>query len=156
MTTDIAIGMLRKEQAFLRNILKDFTADNAEFAPVEGMMTVAQQIHHIAHTNNWFREGAFGSGFDMDFEKLEAENRSSISFDDAVAELAASYDDCCAFLKSYSDEDLAAPMPPNEIMGTLPRFFVIGAQADHTAHHRGILSVYLRHLGVTPTMVYTT
>jgi uncharacterized damage-inducible protein DinB len=31
---------------------------------------------------------------------------------------------------------------------------VILAQGDHTAHHRGALSVYLRLLGVVPPMVY--
>jgi uncharacterized damage-inducible protein DinB len=154
MTTEQAIGVMQKERAYLNNILKDFTPDHGDFAPVEGMMTTAQQIRHIARTIIWFREGAFGDGFDMDFETYEAENRRAVSFNNAMSELHRTYDDYCAFLEGYSDEDLCAPMLPNEIMGPLPRFTAISAQADHTAHHRGVLSVYLRMLGITPTMVY--
>jgi hypothetical protein len=36
-------------------------------APAEGMLTTAQQVAHVAHTIDWFFEGAFrAEGFDLD------------------------------------------------------------------------------------------
>ena len=39
-------------------------------------------------------------------------------------------------------------------MGGLPRSAIFGAITDHTAHHRGALTVYARLLGKTPPMPY--
>ncbi|NJL28826.1 MAG: hypothetical protein HC897_13505 [Thermoanaerobaculia bacterium] len=39
-------------------------------------------------------------------------------------------------------------------MGGKPRAAIIGAIVDHTAHHRGTLTVYSRLLGYVPPMPY--
>jgi uncharacterized damage-inducible protein DinB len=39
-------------------------------------------------------------------------------------------------------------------MGGLPRCTILNALTDHTAHHRGALSVYARLLGLVPPMPY--
>jgi uncharacterized damage-inducible protein DinB len=145
MTGHEAAEMVRRERAYLMNILGVFPPDKGGFVPAPGMMTAAQQVNHLAATVRWFAAGAFGSGFDMDFEKMEAENRADVSWDQAVSRMEAAYDDYTAFMA----------MPANPIFpeGT-PCAAVIIAQGDHTAHHRGALSVYLRLLGVVPPMVY--
>ena len=119
------------------------------------MMTAAQQVHHLARTVRWFAEGAFGGGFDMDFEKMEADNLAEIAWDEAMLKMNAAYDDFIAFLETLDAVELDAAVPANPIFpeGT-PRSAVILAQGDHTAHHRGALSVYLRLAGVVPPMVY--
>ena len=154
MTGEDAARMVRKERIYLQNILKDFKAEQGDFRPAEGMMNVAQQVYHIAHTVRWFREGAFGEGFNMDFEALEAVNQAPVSLEEAMGVLDKEYDSYAAFLEGQSEADLAAPIPPNPVFGEAPRFVVIFAQMDHTAHHRGSLAVYLRLLGVKPTMIY--
>ncbi|MFA6239435.1 MAG: DinB family protein [Candidatus Hydrogenedentales bacterium] len=148
MTGKLAADELRAERKLLRNILKDFKSAHADFRPTDGMMTVAQQVHHIAYTVKWFQEGAFGTGFSM-----EAENKKARTLEEATKELDAAYDGYIAFVEPLSEAVLHEPLPPNPIMQG-PRLVVIGAQRDHTAHHRGALTVYLRLLGVTPTMVY--
>ncbi len=145
---------LKKERAFLQNILKDFKPEHATFRPTPEMMTVAQQINHIAFTAHWFREGAFGVGFDMDFEKIEAANHQDIGLEEAMNNLDQQYGDYIAFIEPLDESALQAPMKENPIFGALPKEVVLAAQCDHTAHHRGALSVYLRLLGVTPTMIY--
>jgi uncharacterized damage-inducible protein DinB len=155
MTGQEAATMVRRERAYLMNILRAFPRDKGGFIPAPGMMTAAQQVHHLARTVRWFAEGAFGTGFDMDFEKMEADNRAEITWDKAMVTIDAAYDDYIAFLETLGDGELDAPMSANPIFpeGT-PRAAVIIAQGDHTAHHRGALSVYLRLLGVVPPMVY--
>ncbi|NIA13548.1 MAG: DUF664 domain-containing protein [Nitrospiraceae bacterium] len=149
-----AVEILKMQQKFLGNILKGFTPEHGDFVPVEGMMTVAQQVRHIADTFTWFRAGAFEGQFDMDFEKLEAENRKPVTWEEATATLDAALAGFIALLAPMSEADLSAPMVDNPIFGMAPKETVIGAAADHVAHHRGALSVYQRLLGITPAMIY--
>jgi uncharacterized damage-inducible protein DinB len=39
-------------------------------------------------------------------------------------------------------------------MGGVPRMAIFGAITDHTAHHRGALTVYARLAGAVPPMPY--
>lgn len=127
---------------------------DAAFAPKEGLFTVAQQVAHSAHTVEWFMNGAFQGGFDMDFEGIEKQVR-------AVTSLTAArewWDKACATAKAtidaHSDEEWMAPLPPGPIMGGVPKFAIFGALTDHSAHHRGALTVYSRLLGKVPPMPY--
>ena len=45
-------------------------------------------------------------------------------------------------------------MSDNPILGARPRYYLVSAITDHTAHHRGVLAVYARLLGRTPDMPY--
>jgi uncharacterized damage-inducible protein DinB len=149
------VMMMEIERKHLFNILNDFTPEQGDFRPVEGMMTAAQLIRHIARAIKWFREGGFGDGFDMDFEKWAADDSKPVSLADAKDELNRTYDDFIEFLKGKDMGDLMQPMVTNEIFGDSPRIAVLHANQDHTAHHRGALTVYLRLLGKTPTLVYS-
>jgi len=155
MTGQEAADLVRRERHFLQNVLKDFKSEHADFRPAEGMMSVAQSIKHIAITTNWFKEGAFGAGFDMDFEQYMEEMKKPVTLGDAMGQLNSTYDEYIATLESKTSEELAEPMPENQIFGAAPRMVVITSNADHTAHHRGALTVYLRLLGIVPTMVYS-
>ena len=125
------------------------------FAPKEGMFTAAGQVAHASQTVEWFMQGAFrDGGFDLDFERMDKAVRS-------VTSLAAArqwWDKACATAKAtidaHSDDEWMAPLPPGPIMGGLPRFSVFGALTDHSAHHRGALTVYSRLLGKVPPMPY--
>ena len=118
-------------------------------------MTAAQAIKHIAYTTNWFMDGAFGTGFDMDFEQYLEEMKKPVTLEDAMGQLDAAFDKYIALLESKTSEELAGPMPDNKIFGAAPRMVVITSNAEHTAHHRGALGVYLRLLGIVPAMVYS-
>ena len=55
---------------------------------------------------------------------------------------------------SKSIEELRSPLPEGMVMGGAPRLAVISGIDDHTAHHRGALTVYSRMLGLVPDMPY--
>jgi uncharacterized damage-inducible protein DinB len=149
-----AADAIRTEQKFFLNVIGGLESKDGDFRPTPEMMTAAQQVQHVATTLDWFREGAFGSGFEMDFEKLEAANRKPCTLDEAREALEASYERMIATMESKSAEEMMAPLPENPIFGPMPRIVIIHANSDHTAHHRGALSVYLRLLGKTPKMPY--
>jgi uncharacterized damage-inducible protein DinB len=119
------------------------------------MMTVAQQVAHTAQTLEWFIDGVVRpGGFDLDFEKHAGEVAKVTSLGAARKALDAAYAKVLEFLRSRSPEQLAAPLAPGPIMGGQPISDLVWAMVEHTAHHRGALTVYSRMLGKVPPMPY--
>jgi uncharacterized damage-inducible protein DinB len=151
---DFANQLVASQDFFDRSTRVLDEADSG-FRPREGMMTVAQQVAHTAQTLDWFIEGAFRpEGYDLDFAKhaqaLEAMNSLAV----ARQMLSAAYAKAIQFLRSRSAEELARPLPPGPIMGGQPISDIVWAMVEHTAHHRGALTVYSRELGKVPPMPY--
>lgn len=129
--------------------------EDSTFAPAEGMRTAAQQVAHVAQTVDWFLEGAFRpEGFDLDFEKHERQVTAVDSLTAARAWLDRSFAAAAEALGSRSMEELQQRLPEGPVMGGAPRLAMIAALADHTAHHRGALTVYARLCGHVPAMPY--
>jgi uncharacterized damage-inducible protein DinB len=119
------------------------------------MMTVARQVAHTAQTLDWFIEGASRpEGFDLDFEKHAKALEGVTSLAVARQMLDAAYARAIHFLRSRSPEDLAVPLSPGPVMGGQPISDIVWAMVEHTAHHRGALTVYSRQLGKVPLMPY--
>lgn len=141
------------EEFFLRST-SCLSEEDSGFAPKEGMFTVAQQVAHVADTVDWCIDGMFAAdGFDMDFDKHMKQVMACTSLEEARAWFRKSVADGIAVLNGKTDAELQEIMPENQIMNG-PRLIVIGAISDHTAHHRGALTVYSRLLGKVPAMPY--
>lgn len=139
---------------FFERTVSNLREEDSEFAPTPEMMTTAQQVAHTGSTVDWFREGAFDGNWDMDFEagaKKVAEYKSLAS---AMALLREAFARLRERTEASSEEELAASMPENPILGPLPRYHVFEAMVDHTGHHRGTLAVYTRLRGRVPPMPY--
>ena len=139
---------------FLRSTRVLEEADS-EYRPQPGMMTAAQQVAHTAQTLDWFVEGATRpEGFDLDFAAHAKTLEAVKSLTVARTMLEASYTHAIAFLKAATPEQLAQPMPEGPVMGGEPVSAIVWAMIEHTAHHRGALTVYSRGLGKVPVMPY--
>ena len=155
MTPDACVHALRSSHEFFNRSSSCLTEDDSTFSPAEGMITVAQSVAHVAQTIDWFVEGAFRpEGFDMDFEGAWTEVTPVTSLAEAKAWLDRSYARAIEVFGAKSEAELAEPLPPGPVMGGLPKFAVISGIDDHTAHHRGALTVYSRLRGHVPTMPY--
>jgi uncharacterized damage-inducible protein DinB len=151
---DYANQLLASQDFFERSTRVLEEADSG-FRPQAGMMTVAQQVAHTAQTLDWFIEGASRpEGFDLDFEKQAKALDAATSLAAARQTLAAAYANAIRFLRSSSPQDLARPLPPGPVMGGQPISEIVWAMVEHTAHHRGALTVYSRQLGKVPPMPY--
>jgi uncharacterized damage-inducible protein DinB len=151
---DFANQLVASQDFFQRSTRLLEEADSG-FRPREGMMTVAQQVAHTAQTLDWFIEGASRpEGFDLDFEKHAQALETVTSLAAARQTLAAAYANAIHFLRSRSPEDLARPLPPGPVMGGQPIGEIVWSMVEHTAHHRGALTVYSRLLGKVPPMPY--
>lgn len=140
---------------YFKNTLSCFEPQDAEFAPTPEMFTVAGHVAHTAHTVEWFIEGAFGKGWDMDFETANAEANKMTSLEETTAWLERAFAKAVEVIGSASDEELSAPIPDKSLMGDAPRVAIVNGILDHTAHHRGSLAVYARLVGKIPMMPYS-
>jgi uncharacterized damage-inducible protein DinB len=155
MNAQAAVSSLQNMKIFFDTTTKCFEEKDGAFAAAPATFTVAQHIAHTAATVDWFLEGAFRpEGFDMDFAGQEARVRKVAKLSDARAWWERSMAEALRVLRSKSEAELAAPLPEDGIMGGAPRHAIIQGLTDHTAHHRGALSVYARLLGKVPAMPY--
>lgn len=155
MSPEALVEQLRLAKEYFDRSSRCLTEEDSTFTPAEGLFTAAQQVAHVAQTVDWFFEGAFrGEGFGMDFEKMAAEVLDFDSLARAREWLDRAFADAAQVLGSKSEEELLAPLPEGPVMGGEPRMAIVGAIQDHTAHHRGALTVYARHCGREPAMPY--
>lgn len=142
-------------QEFFDRSTRVLEEGDSGFAPKDGMFTTAQQVAHAAQTVEWFMNGAFAEGgFDLDFEKLDKEVRACTSLAAAREWWKKAIASAMATVVAHPDGEWMAPLPPGPIMGGQPRMVIFGALTDHSAHHRGALTVYSRMLGKVPPMPY--
>ena len=152
---DQLMQALTSSLQYLERTTSCLQASDGSFRPTEDALTAAQQLAHIGQSTEWLIDGAFSpTGFDMSFagnlellEKIE-------SLEEAREILRAAYAKAMERVQSASDEEWNAPLPEGPIMGGLPRHTIIPVIVEHTAHHRGALSVYARLCGHTPAMPY--
>ena len=131
-----------------------FSEEDSGYAPDPAMFTVAAQVAHAADSVDWFVEGAFGKGWDLDFEAIEARIREVASLSEANAWLERSFAEAARAVSAATSERLLAPIPDERMMKGMPRAGIVNGIVDHTAHHRGSLAVYARALGRVPPMPY--
>src|SRR4051794_23884252 len=148
-------NQLRASQDFFDRSTRVLEESDSEFRPQAGMMTTAQQVVHVAQTLDWFIEGASRpEGFDLDFHAHALALEKVTSLAAAREMLKKAYGNAIAFLQSASPEDLKRPLPAGPVMGGQPVSDIVWAMVEHTAHHRGALTVYSRQLGKVPVMPY--
>ena len=146
---------LESTQKFFKTTLSVFTPEDEAFAPFPELYTVAGHVAHAADSIDWFIEGAFGDGWDMEFDASIAKAKAVTSLDEAKEWLDRAFANAIAVIGAASDETLFEPIPDPRIMGGAPRAAVVSGIVDHTAHHRGSLAVYARLVGKEPMMPYS-
>jgi uncharacterized damage-inducible protein DinB len=150
-----ATAELRAAQDYFNRSTRNLREEDSTFIPAEGMMSAAQQVAHAAHTVGWFIQGGFRpDGFDMDFGEHARVVMAYTSLKAAKEWFNKEIENAVAAVAGKSDAELSASLPPGPIMGGLPRMAIFGGLTDHTAHHRGALTVYARLKGIVPPMPY--
>lgn len=148
-------GQLVEIKEFFDRSTRALDEADSGFTPAPGMFTAAAQMAHAAQVVDWFCHGAFApGGFDMDFERQDSEVRAVTSIKAAREWMDKAFKNAAKTIDAHSEAEWDAPLPEGPIMGGHRRFFIFGAIRDHTAHHRGALTVYARLLGKVPPMPY--
>lgn len=149
------IGEIKSTAEYFKRSTKCLEENDSAFTPKDSMFSVANHVAHAAQTIDWFMEGAFRpEGFDLDFAKHEQEIKSCTSLGAARQWFDKSVSSALEIISNKSEDELKAPISKGPVMGGLPRYSIISAITDHSAHHRGALTVYSRLLGKVPAMPY--
>lgn len=149
------IHQLKTTESFFLKTTECFEEKDSNYAPNDDMWSIAHQIAHTAQTVDWFFEGAFNKdGFNLDFEAHEKEIKEINSLEKSLQWFKTSIAKGIETLESRQEEEMRIALPEGPVMGGVPRYVIVGAIADHCAHHRGSLATYARCLGKTPPMPY--
>ncbi len=152
---DAYINELKRSQEYLERSTRCLEEEHSGHSPAEGMMTVAQQVAHIAHTVDWFLDGVRSDvGFNMDFEESAKEYLAVTSLAAAREWVDKSYGEVIDYLAKTPEDDLTKPVTAGTLMVGMPRIGIAASIVEHTSHHRGALTVYARTLGLKPAMPY--
>ncbi len=148
------VQQLESTQKFFKTTLSVFVQEDGGFAPYPELYTVAGHVAHAADSIDWFIEGAFGEGWDLEFDALIAKAKAVTSLEEAIEWLDRAFTNAIAVVGAASDQALVESIPDQRIMQGAPRLAVVSGIVDHTAHHRGSLAVYARLIGKEPPMPY--
>ena len=148
-------GQLDEIKEFFDRSTRALEEADSGFIPAPGMYAAAAQIAHAAQVVDWFCNGAFApGGFDMDFERQDNEVRAVTSIKAAREWMDRACQNAAKTIDAHSETEWDGTLAEGPIMGGHPRFYIFAAIRDHTAHHRGALTVYARLLGKVPPMPY--
>ncbi len=150
---DLMLSEVDFVHEFMMRALRPLEEADSNFKPTEESYSVAAQVMHIALTVDWFREGAFGSGFTMDFEEHDRQAKACTSLEAAKKRFTEEIEKFKEELSAKTEEELWEHYPEGSIIEG-PKAGIGFSLADHCAHHRGSLMVYIRLLGKTPVMPY--
>lgn len=152
---DALIASLEGARAYFQKSTEVLAEEDSTFAPSQGGFTVAAQVAHVAETIDWFFDGAVNEeGFDLNFEEAFGKSAQMTSLAEARNWLEEAFKRGFNLLRTRDDAFWAAALPEGPVMGGAPRFTVVNGVVEHTAHHRGALTVYSRLLGKVPPMPY--
>ena len=155
MMKDGLIAELQTTRQFFLNSTSCLQEEDSTYAPKKEMFSVAQHVAHVGKTVDWFIDGAFGTeGFNLNFDQLTAETKTQKSLKQALESFEQAINRAVQTIRDVSESELMTPLPDGPIMAGVPKMAVIGAISEHTAHHRGALTVYSRLLGKVPQMPY--
>ncbi len=149
------IREIHSSQEFFDRSTRSLEEKDSAFRPTPEAMSVCQQVAHVAHTIHWLIDGALEpKGFSMDFELHKAAIEEETSLKSARQLLTAAYDRAYATLEEITDAALQEPLPAGPVMGGEPKCCAFGSIVEHTAHHRGALTVYARLCNKVAPMPY--
>ena len=146
---DYNVQLTRREAATTAKVLAATPNDKHDYAPTERCMPAGKLLWHIPSAEIAILKGALTGTFDFGGERP--------ANTETPAQIAAWYtenvnavlDGCAAM----SGEDAARIV---DFMGVfqLPAFSYVTFALNHSIHHRGQLSSYLRPMGATVPSIY--
>lgn len=155
--TDSLLAELDQESAGTRKTLERIPEDRLDWRPHERSWTVRELATHVATVPSWMTVTLEQDSFD-----IAGDDPSDREAPDTVDGIVALFDDnlsaARAALAEADDELLGRPWTlsngGDEIF-TMPRAAVLRTMIfNHTVHHRGQLTVYLRLTGAKVPGLY--
>lgn len=146
---EVYLPQIRNEQTTTRRVIEAIPADKGDYKPDPKSKSAMDLARHIASAEVFFMSGIAKGQFNR-ADAAGAEHAKT------PAQLAAWYDE--NFTKAI--EKLAATKP-DDLVKTIsfaifsyPAINFAGVMMNHSIHHRGHLSAYLRPMGAKIPSIY--
>jgi len=147
---------LEKEAGATRRMLERVPEDRLDWQPHTKSMTLGQLALHLAGLPGTFAR--LGRLDGLDASTVDFAPRTPQSADEILSTWESSLADAKAFLGGLDEEAANAPWRLSlgeRELATMPRHELVrNLMFNHSYHHRGQLSVYLRLLDVPVPAVY--
>ena len=147
---------LEKESAATRRLLERIPADRLSWQPHDKSMTLGQLGLHLAGLPGTFAR--LGQLDGLDASTVDFAPKTPQSTDEILATWESSLADAKAFLGGLDDATAKGPWRLSlgeRELATMPRHELVRSlMFNHSYHHRGQLSVYLRLLDVPVPATY--
>jgi uncharacterized damage-inducible protein DinB len=146
----VALPTLKNEHAVTRKVIEAIPLDKGDYRPEPVAETALELAWHIVAAENRFLGGIATGAFDFAPFHRPAELRNS-------ADVARWYGEAVAQhverIEKMSASDLMKPVDFRG-MFQLPAVLYFAFSSNHTIHHRGQLSTYLRPMGGKVPAIY--
>ena len=139
------------ERLFSSNVYNDIPPGKGDFRPADGMMTAAEQLAHIGAFDEWLYQGLKHENWAYDIFT----DRPEKTVEEARAFMEYARSRILSLIVELNTDGINSPLGPNPVFS--PEMFkanVFMMTLTHECHHRGQLVVYIRMMGLQPTMIY--
>ena len=150
------LSELDREGASTLKMLERVPADRHDWRPHVKSMSLGQLAWHIATIPRRVGQMLDAGEFDL----ATARPSPAQPDGDIVAEYKRNLEDVRARIKTFDDDTIRQPFTlkrGEQVLQTMPRIAMLRSiLLNHSVHHRGQLSVYLRMLDVPLPAIYGT
>jgi uncharacterized damage-inducible protein DinB len=146
----VFLPALKNEQRVTRKIIEAVPTDRGDYRPDPVSKTAVELAWHIAASENRFLEGIAAGEFDFSGPGRPDSVRTSA---DVATWYARSCDASLQKLTQMSGEQLVKTIDFRGIL-QFPAVVYLQLALNHSIHHRGQLSVYLRPMGAKVPSIY--
>ncbi|MGH9862581.1 MAG: DinB family protein [Candidatus Acidiferrales bacterium] len=125
---------------------EDFPEDKYDYRPTPEVRTFAEQILHIAGTNDFFIKSAQGQpATEEDLPRSKYRTKAEV-----VAALKKSVEEGAALIQQTGDEGIMKPIKFPFANRMVSRYYFWMDAVEHSGEHYGNLVVYYRVNGLVP------
>lgn len=145
---NLMTGKIEREHPTTKRVLASVPNDKRDYKPHENSRSAWELAVHVAQSDVWFLNSVADGGFNWAETPAPATDVNGLA-----AWYAAEFPKAMARVKALKPEQLLKPVDFFGMM-TAPVFLYLQFAQDHTVHHRGQLSTYLRPMGAKVPDIY--
>jgi uncharacterized damage-inducible protein DinB len=147
---DTDIKVFRAEHPVTRRVIEAIPPDRSSFRPDPFVKSALELAWHIVGAEHRFVDAVIKGGFDFTNTGKPA---NLVTPADIVRWNAETFEDDMSRLADVTPEQLAKPLDFRGIF-TFPAVAFLRIGLNHSIHHRGQLSMYLRPMGAKVPAIY--
>jgi len=146
----MALPALKNEHRITRKVIEAIPADQGDYRPDSVSMSALELAWHIASAENFFLDGVAAGAFNYQGGGLPDSIRSAA---DVAAWYGEAFQTNFDRLTQLSSEQLLKVVDFRGLF-QYPAVLYLQFAINHSIHHRGQLSVYLRPMGAKVPSIY--